>query len=200
MQKLLPALGLLLAGCSTGANAQALSTEQELLNVVINHKGRLVYAAPLPRLYFTWRDTADLFDRRTGSTLTTRDISRETLTELVRNSYQVAAEPWTPAELDSVLLVDRRGASLYFNAHWKSMSAGHEQLTKFYKKAIRHYNATDSSERDIASYTRPVFDASKQYALIEYDNGYMLGGGGYIKLYRREKSWREIGMLKRWAH
>ncbi|MDO7888195.1 hypothetical protein [Hymenobacter cheonanensis] len=197
MKKTLLAALLLASG---GTQAQELSPEQELLNVVINHRGRLVYAAPLPQLYFTWSDTADLFNRRTGSTLTTRDVSRETLTELVRNSYQMSAASWTATELDSVLLVDRRGASLYFDAHLKRLSAGNEHLTKFYKKAIRHYNATDSSERDIASYTRPVFNANKRYALVEYDNGYMLGGRGYIVLYKREKSWREIGILKRWAH
>lgn len=199
MKQLLLSTLLLATGCSTAA-AQALSPEQELLNVVINHRGSLVYVAPLPRLYFTWGDTADLFNRRTGSTLTTQDISRETLTELVRASYQVSTAPWTTTELDSVLLVDRRGTSLYFDAHLKNVSAGNEQLAKFYKKAIRHYNATDSAERDITSYTRPVFNATKRYALVEYDNGYMLGGGGNITLYRREKSWRKVGILKRWVH
>ena len=50
------------------------------------------------------------------------------------------------------------------------------------------------------SFSRPVYDSSNKYALIEFDNGYQLSGGGAIVLYKWDTKWRKVGTVVNWTH
>lgn len=141
-----------------------------------------------------------MFNRRTGSRLTKEDISEKRVAELIESSFKADTTAWTFQELDSVLLISKRDDYLRLPAHLKELGNKNEKLAKFYKKSIRRYNATQLSERDVAAFSRPIFDNSRRYAIIEFDNGYLVSGRGYIVLYKLDTVWREVGLLKRWAH
>jgi hypothetical protein len=60
----------------------------------------------------------------------------------------------------------------------------------------------NSSEKIIYYYSRPVFDDTKHFAIIQWDNGHgLLGGGGGIRLYNlKGDTWKEVGFLARWQY
>ena len=122
------------------------------------------------------------------------------LAELVKSSATLDTTAWTRQELDSVLLVTNRAD--YLNARAEVVKLGYwsKQLTKYYKKAVRRFNNTEVSERNIMSFSRPVYDSSNKYALIEFDNGYQLSGGGAIVLYKWDTKWRKVGTVVNWTH
>ncbi|HMG66746.1 MAG TPA: hypothetical protein VK588_03635, partial [Chitinophagaceae bacterium] len=58
-------------------------------------------------------------------------------------------------------------------------------------------------DRNLYYFSRPVFDNSKIFAIIQYDNGHSgLSGGGGIILYKLQydKSWREFGIIDIWRY
>jgi hypothetical protein len=48
-----------------------------------------------------------------------------------------------------------------------------------------------------------VFDNSKTFAIVEWDNGHSyLGGGGSIILYKLQidNTWKEFGIVRNWRY
>ncbi len=67
---------------------------------------------------------------------------------------------------------------------------------------IDRYNETTPQNRRVFFFSRPVFDNSRRYAVVQYDYGHswLMGGGG-IKLYHLEEDvWREMALLVRWSY
>lgn len=67
---------------------------------------------------------------------------------------------------------------------------------------VTTYNITEPQNRRVYFFSRPVFDNSRSYAVVQYDNGHswLMGGGG-IKLYHFEQgNWKELALLVRWSY
>ncbi|OGX81967.1 hypothetical protein BEN47_04920 [Hymenobacter lapidarius] len=192
-------LGLLLLGEQTIAQHVVTQTQQ-LLNSVINRRGALVELRPLHRLYWSVGDTADSMVKRRGGPLALDVISKRKLAEIISNSAGLDTAAWTTQELDSVIFVVNQEQYLRSQVEIKRLKIADKRLISFYKKIIWRYNNTSPANRRVTAFSRPVFDNSGTYAVIAFDNGYLLSGGGAIILYKRDPEWREVGLIKKWAH
>ena len=73
---------------------------------------------------------------------------------------------------------------------------------RYYRKQVNRFNSVNPIDKIIYYYSRPVFDKSKQFAIVQWDNGHSwLGGGGGIKVYKLTgDTWKELGIIERWQY
>ena len=171
-----------------------------LLNIALNFRGQIfINVKPLTKIRIEESDFKDNFEDY-------RELLKEmdtiTLFQIFKNSKYLDTLNWTDAELDRFLLVQGRGEDAQLKYAIKKFNLTNKEQIKYYRKQINLFNSMDPLDRNIYSYSRPVFDDSKHFAIIEFDNGHSrLGGGGGITLYKWTGSiWKELGLLVRWRY
>ena len=70
------------------------------------------------------------------------------------------------------------------------------------KKVIGEFNIAYPNDRIVDYYSKPIFDDSGGFAIIERDNSYSyLGGGGGIDLYKfQDGQWIIVGTVIQWRY
>jgi hypothetical protein len=192
---------LVLVICLFSLNAQGQTTQYKaLLDTAIKFNGQLfVSVKPLTKIRFdennlrdNWDDFTELF----------KDIDSIKLYQIIKNSKQLDTLYWTDIELDRFLLVQDREQDVRVEYAVNKFNLTDKRQIRFYKKQINQFNSVNSSEKNIYYYSRPVFDDTKHFAIIQWDNGHgLLGGGGGIRLYNlKGDTWKEVGFLARWQY
>ena len=55
----------------------------------------------------------------------------------------------------------------------------------FYKKQTNKFNSTETIDKNLCYFSKPVFDYSNTLTIVQWDNGHSyLGGSGGIILYQ----------------
>jgi len=66
---------------------------------------------------------------------------------------------------------------------------------------LNKFNSTETIERALSYFSRPVFDNSKSFAIVEWDNGNSyLGGGVIIYQLQSDNTWKEFGIILNWRY
>jgi hypothetical protein len=122
--------------------------------------------------------------------------------QLIKNSNKADTTYWTDKELPQFVIVRGKYESLDFQLALTKFPKADSFFIKRLSSQIERFNKTQPLDRVVYHYSRPVFDNSKQYAVVQYDNGHsMLMGGGGIKLYHLEQGvWKELALLVRWSY
>lgn len=174
---------------------------QTLLDTVFSQcSGFFIHSKPL-RL--TRMDSTDL---RTYFENFLEDFNKRLDTgmflQIIRNSKKVDTSVWRDEELPANILVGERDRLISKRKAIQKLSLKDKNKLRTLKKEINRFNATSTFDRNLYHFSRPVFDDSKSFAVIEWDNAdSSLGGGGGIKLYHFENgSWHEAGVIKRWNY
>ena len=174
---------------------------QNLLDTVLaTQSGLFVHSKPIKHLRLEpnemWLYIEFLRDN-TGGNLDTVMFS-----QIITNSKASDTTFWSTKELPNHVLVNSRGETVSKKDVLKTLAPTDKERTKFYKKQITQFNVTDSYDRNIYYFSRPVFDSSQTYAVIQWDNGHSgLGGGGGIVLYHfQNDTWKEVGIIRNWKY
>jgi hypothetical protein len=125
------------------------------------------------------------------------------LLQIVNNSKSPDTTSWTDNELPNFLLVNNRSERVSKKYAINKLKLTDKSKSKIYLKQINRFNSTTVIDRDIYYFSRPVFDNSKKFAIIQWDNGHSyLGGGGGIVLYQLqdERQWKELGVINLWKY
>ncbi|ULQ55206.1 hypothetical protein KJS94_11190 [Flavihumibacter rivuli] len=123
--------------------------------------------------------------------------------QIIHNSKFADITLWTDKELPDVLLVNERSESVSKKYALKKLELADNKQIKYYAKLINKFNSTETNDRDLYYFSRPVFDNSKTFAIIQWDNGHSyLGGGGGIILYQlqSDNTWKEFGIINSWRY
>lgn len=122
--------------------------------------------------------------------------------ELVNNAKHPDTSSWSDIELGKSIVVKTRDEYIYLKDVLKKFKTTNKQEIKSYRNIVNDFNNTDSWDKNISYFSRPVFDNSGQFAIIQYDNGHSgLAGGGEIILYHFEGNrWKEIEGLVGWKY
>ena len=139
---------------------------------------------------------------------TLRDYSNEKLdtvmfSQIIHNAKTVDTTLWTEKELPSFLLVNERAETVSKKYLIQKFKLTDKKQIRHFTKYINNFNSTEVSDRAICYYSRPVFDNSKTFAIVQWDNGHSyLGGGGGIILYQlqNDKTWKEFGVISNWRY
>lgn len=121
--------------------------------------------------------------------------------EIIQNAGIIDTACWTDEEVPFALLVNNRNEFISKKYASKKLCQG-KKLSKSYNKQINQFNETDPYDRDIRYCSRPVFDNTKQFAIVQWNNPHSgLGGGGNIMVYRLQgDKWKEIGIIENWRY
>ena len=122
--------------------------------------------------------------------------------QIIHNSKSVDTTLWQDDELKNYLLVSNSDENVSTKSATQKLRLTDKKQIKFYKKQINHFNSTDSYNRNLYYFSKPVFDNSKQFAIVQWDNAHSgLGGGGGIILYQLlGDTWKEVGIIMNWKY
>ncbi|PWT76867.1 MAG: hypothetical protein C5B59_05470 [Bacteroidetes bacterium] len=122
--------------------------------------------------------------------------------QIIKNSQQPDKTLWTDRELDKSILIKNVSEPIDINYVLSKFNITDKSQIKAYKKTIGNFNATKSYDRDIYSYSKPVFDDSQKYAIIQWDNGHngVVGGGAIVLFHLSEDGWEELGTITSWKY
>jgi hypothetical protein len=118
--------------------------------------------------------------------------------QIIRNAKNSDITTWKESELPKFLIIHSVDENVSVKTLIKKLGLSDLKQIAFYKKLIHHFNNTSVMERVIIRYSRPVFDDSKKYAIIQWDNG----GGGGITLYHLNDNgaWETSGNVSFWRY
>lgn len=122
--------------------------------------------------------------------------------QLINNSKKADTSLWTDQELPSFIIVNGKYSQIDSAYVLSKFIINDSDKAKRLNSQVKHYNTTNPQDRRVYYFSRPVFDNSKSFAVVQYDNGHsgLMGGGG-IKLYHFEKNvWKELALLVRWSY
>jgi len=124
------------------------------------------------------------------------------LKELIRNSRNADTTYWTDKELKAFILVKSRNEHVGLKEALAKLKTADEQQIKLYSKLVNEFNNTGAWDRNILYFSRPIFDNTKQFAIVQFSNGHGgSGGGGSITLFHIDgKEWKEIGDIVDWKY
>ncbi|MBC8111327.1 MAG: hypothetical protein H7Y04_09740 [Verrucomicrobia bacterium] len=178
--------------------AQPEDKMRALLNTGINLSGLFIGDEPLDSKLSLERV---LFYKRYSRSVSNYAIDSLLLIELIRNSNNVDTSYWKESDFEKSILIKDREKFVNFKQVKQQLSLTEKSEIRKFRKLISHYNNTESENRDIYYISRPVFSHDKKFAVIMYDNGRNLNGGGAISLFKLEQeTWIKLGDLNRWKH
>ncbi len=122
--------------------------------------------------------------------------------QLISNSKRIDTSHWTDRELPSFIIVKGKYALVDSQYVLTKFISFDSNKTQRLLSQVATYNKTEPQNRRVYFFSRPVFDNSRSYAVVQYDNGHswLMGGGG-IKLYHFEQgNWKELALLVRWSY
>ena len=174
---------------------------QNLLDTASSGHGALiVYSKPITKIQLDKTDMWNYFYFH-------RDYANKVLdtimfAQIIENSKSVDTTLWQDTELKSLIVTSSREETISKKKAFQKLQLTDKSQIKLYKKQINRYNSTDSYNRNLYYFSRPVFDNSKEYAIIQWDNAHSgLGGGGGIVLYHLQgDTWKEVGIIMNWKY
>jgi hypothetical protein len=136
-----------------------------------------------------------------------RDYSNQKLdtvifSQIIQNSVTADTTLWTDNELQNFILIDERAETVSKKYIVQKFKLTDKKQIRHFNKYVNKFNSTDPANRVICYYSRPVFDNSKTFAIVQWDNGHSyLGGGGGIILYQLQgDTWKEFGTVLNWRY
>ncbi|MGL4632018.1 MAG: hypothetical protein ACRCVT_12515 [Leadbetterella sp.] len=122
--------------------------------------------------------------------------------QIIENAKSVDTTLWRDTELSNVIVVKNRNEWVSKKKVIQKLHLTEKKQIKFYKKQINSFNSTDSFNRNIHYFSKPVFDNSNKFAVIQWDNGHSgLGGGGGVILFNFDgNSWKKTGVIMDWRY
>jgi len=137
-----------------------------------------------------------------------RDYSSQKLdtvmfSQIIQNSTTADTTLWLDNELPNFLLVNSSDETVSKKYLIQKYKLTDKKQIRHFSKYINKYNSTEVSDRVICYYSRPIFDSSRTFAIVQWDNGHSyLGGGGGIILYQfqSDKTWKEYGVILNWRY
>ena len=129
-------------------------------------------------------------------------VDNKALVELIQNCKNADTTNWTDKEIKRSILVKNRDDLVSLKQVIAKFNLIDKKDIKLYRKQVNNFNNTNSWDKNISYFSRPIFDNSKKYAVIYFDNGHSgLNGGGHIDLFFfSNDNWQQIGTLTRWNY
>ncbi len=197
MRLLTFAISLITCSISFGQTKQY----QNLLDTTLSGHGELiVYSKPITKIQLHKTDMWNYFYYH-------RDYANKVLdtvmfAQIIENSKSVDTTLWQDTELKSLIVTSNREETISKKKAFQKLQLTDKSQIKLCKKQINRYNSTDSYNRNLYYFSRPVFDNSKEYAIVQWDNAHSgLGGGGGITLYHLQgDTWKEVGIIMDWKY
>ncbi|HRH48585.1 MAG TPA: hypothetical protein PLP23_07535 [Panacibacter sp.] len=175
---------------------------QNLLDTALSgHGGLFVHSKPLKVTLLEPKEMWYYFEN--VYKYSNQKLDTVMFSQILRNTKLGDTTLWTDEELPNFLLVQERGETVSKKYATQKFGLIDDKKIKFYKNQINKFNSTETVDRNINYFSRPVFDSSKIFAVVQWANGHSyLGDGGGIILYQlqSENTWKEFGIILNWKY
>ena len=170
---------------------------QNLLDTALSgHGGLFVHSKPLKvtrlaptEMWYYVENVRDYSNRKLDTVM---------FSQIIYNADHADTTLWTDKELSKSLLLNERGETISKKYSLQKLGLTEDKQIRLIKKQVNKFNSTQTIDRSLCYFSRPVFDNSNTFAIVQWDNGHSyLGGGGGIILYQMQsdKTWREYGTI-----
>jgi len=172
----------------------------QLLDTATKHLGLFVEVKPSVNRHLQIGDTTNYIESIREYSNSNIDV--KTIIEIIQNSKYPDTTNWTDTEIKNSILVRDREEYIPFKKVIAKFELTDKKKTRLCRGQINDFNNSSAWDKDIFYLSRPIFDNSKSYAVIYYDNGHSgLGGGGGVTLfYFSNDNWRQLGNIARWNY
>jgi hypothetical protein len=122
--------------------------------------------------------------------------------QIISNAHSVSTTAWHDEELRYLLVVQSTDEDISKAYLIEKMNLSGKKQMRYYTRQINRYNDTEPSDRNIFYFSKPVYDNSGKYAIVQWENGHSgEAGEGGIDLYHLQGSeWRAVGAIRSWNH
>ncbi|KAA9036503.1 hypothetical protein FW778_17950 [Ginsengibacter hankyongi] len=168
---------------------------QNLLDTASKSIGQFVKNVPLnnSRLYIG--DTTEY--KNYLSEVFQQTIYTKYLIEIIQNSKLVDTSIWLDIELPTSILTEGYKETVDFNYVLKKFKLTDKKQIRYYRKFVNDFNS-DFVSRKFYYMSRPVFDNSKEYAVVTISNSFE---GGMLTLFKKNgDTWHKLGNINRWRY
>lgn len=177
------------------------SNYQNLIDIALNGHGAVIVSSkPIKNIQLDQKEMEIyLYFHRD---YTSKTLDTVMFSTIVQNSKMTDTTLWQDSELKHCILVSGRDEDISKKHALQKLALADKKQKKFYSKQICSYNSTAPYNRNLFHFSRPVFDDSKKFAIVQWDNAHGgLGGGGGIVLYELQgDTWRELGIIMNWKY
>ncbi len=172
------------------------SSYQQLIDTAIKFSGHFIYSRPITIVNFDkeqmlsyWQVMKDTWKN---------PIDTLIILEIIDNNKSIDSTEWTDAELKKYLLVKSDSITLKYII--KKLKLNNQSEIAFYKELLNKFYDPKVCNKGICRFSRPMFDRSKKYAIIQYDirDCYNEGNGSLKLLMNTKNGWSEIGNILEW--
>lgn len=175
---------------------------QNLLDTALGGHGSLfLYSKPLKitrldpkKMWYYFENVRDYSNQKLDTVM---------FHQIIQNATTADTTLWNDNELPNFILVSERAENVSKKYVIQKFKLTNKKQIRHFTKYVNKFNSTDISDRVICYYSRPVFDNSKNFAIVQWDNGHSyLGGGGGIILYQlqNDKTWKNFGVILNWRY
>lgn len=175
---------------------------QNLLDSALSGHGSLfVFSKPLKVTRLDPKEMWYYFEN--ARAYSNQKLDTVMFSQIIQNTVAADTTQWTDNELPNFILVNERAETVSNKHVIQKFRLTDKRQIKHFTKYINKFNSTNISDRLICYYSRPIFDNSKSFAIVQWDNGHSyLGGGGGIMLYQlqSDNTWKELCIILNWRH
>lgn len=122
--------------------------------------------------------------------------------QIIKNAKFADTTLWSENEIHNKILLNNRHEFIKPKKGIEKLGITGKKECRIYRKIINEFNSLNIYDRNIYYYSRPIFNDTKSFAIIQRDNAHSgLGGGGGIYLYKfTNNSWRKIASVELWQY
>ena len=165
--------------------------ERALINMAIND--RYIYAEPIKRIEL---DRWDVTSKTYGPLNELKEhVDSTVFFSIIENISKLDTALWRQQEFDSTIVVKYRKETLSVDSIMVERRSHNKKESKYFKHLIKKYNASPVDQRRVISFSRPVFDNSRNYAVMKYSVA--KSGFGILIFHFVNGSWKELGPVIR---
>jgi len=193
-------ISIILTSITVAGNTQS-NNYQQLIDSSIGNTGFFIDKKPIKELRLDLRDTT--FYRETLSHFSTCTLNSSTLCQLISNSAKPDTTDWNDKELPlNIIAINSDSEFIYLKNVRAKLNLTTKKQIRHYRKILNQFNSPSLYDREISYLSRPVFDSTKTFSIVAFDNieGILGGGGGIILFHFENAAWKQAGLLNIWKH
>ena len=141
-----------------------------IYTALTSHNSLFVHSKPLQGTGLVKKqmsDYAEAFKEWSNQTLDTIMLA-----QIIENDKITDSTHWKEEELPVSLIVHERGETVSKKYAIQKFGLTERKKIRYYKKKISKFNSKEPNDRVIYYFSKPVFDNSKTFAIIQWDNGH----------------------------
>lgn len=175
---------------------------QKLLDTAFTGIGlQIVHTNPLSRFDFDLPDGMKWY-KGNYEYNTNKKLDTIMFAQIIKNAAHPDTASWKEEELNKFLIYAPNDGKVSKEYALRKLALSDTAKIKEMEHLINQYNGSDNYYRNLYHFSRPVFDDSGRFAIVQWDNGHAgRSGGGEMDLYELiGDSWIKMGNIMHWVH